>query len=62
MKIVGNNGGPTLIGYSGDWPQIFFNPTDTSMVAKSPRIGVGSGSDSQDSVTFLYKYCFPNLH
>jgi len=59
--IVGNHGGPTLLGFSGEWPQVFFNPTDTSMVTKSPRIGVCSGFDSQGSVTLFHKYCFPNL-
>ena len=32
------------------------------MVATSPRIGVGLGSDSQGSVTLFHKYCFPNLY
>ena len=32
------------------------------MVAGPPRIGVGPGFDSQGSVTFFHKYCFPNLH
>ena len=32
------------------------------MVAKSPRIGVGPGFDSQGSVTLFHKYCFPNLY
>ena len=40
----------------------FFKPTDTIMVATSPRIGVGLGSDSQGSVTLFHKYCFPNLY
>ena len=40
----------------------FFNPTDAIRVAGSPRIGVGPGFDSQGSVTFFHKYCFPNLH
>ena len=37
----------------------FFKPTDTIVVANSPRIGVGPGSDSQGCVTFFHKYCFP---
>ena len=41
---------------------IFFNPTDAIRVAGSPRIGVGPGFDSQGSVTFFHKYCFPNLY
>ena len=41
---------------------IFFNPTDATRVAGSPRIGVGPGFDSQGSVNFFNKYCFPNLH
>ena len=61
--IVDNHGKPTLLGYSGEWPHvIFFNPTDATRVAKSPRLGVGPGFDSQGSVTFFHKYCFPNLH
>ena len=32
------------------------------MVAGPPRIGVVPGFDSQASVTFFQKYCFPNLH
>ena len=40
----------------------FFNPTDATRVAGSPRIGVGPGFDSQGSVTFFNKYCFPNLY
>ena len=40
----------------------FFNPTDATRVAGSPRIGVGPGFDSQGSVNFFSKYCFPNLH
>ena len=40
----------------------FFNPTDAIMVTGPPRIGVGPGFDSQGSVTFFYKYCFPNLY
>ena len=40
----------------------FFKPTDTIMVANSPRIGVGPGFDSQGCVTFFHKYCFPNLY
>ena len=32
------------------------------MVAGPPRIGEGTGFDSQGSVTFFYKYCFPNLY
>ena len=45
-----------------EWSILYFNPTDTSMVTKSPRIGVGLGFDSKGSVTFFHKYCFPNLH
>ena len=37
-------------------------PTDAIRVAVSPRIGVGPGFDSQGSVNFFTKYCFPNLH
>ena len=40
----------------------FFKPTDATRVAGSPQIGVGPGFDSQGSVTFFHKYCFPNLH
>ena len=40
----------------------FFKPTDAIRVAVSPRIGVGPGFDSQGSVNFFTKYCFPNLH
>ena len=40
----------------------FFNPTDATRVAGTPRIGVGPGFDSQGSVNFFNKYCFPNLH
>ena len=40
----------------------FFNRTDATRVAGSPRIGVGPGFDSQGSVTFFNKYCFPNLY
>ena len=32
------------------------------MGAGPPRIGVGPGFDSQGSVTFFHKYCFPNLY
>ena len=59
--IVDNHGKPTLLGYSGEWPHVF-NPTDATRVAGSPRIGVGPGFDSQGSVNFFHKYCFPNLH
>ena len=38
----------------------FFNPTDATRVASSPRLGVGPGFDSQGSVNFFNKYCFPN--
>ena len=31
-------------------------------VAETPRLGVGPGFDSQGSVNFFSKYCFPNLH
>ena len=37
--IVDNHGGPTLLGFSGEWPQVFFNPTDARRVAAPPRIG-----------------------
>ena len=37
-------------------------PTDAVRVARPPRIGVSPGFDSQDSVNFFTKYCFPNLH
>ena len=40
----------------------FFKPIDTIMVAKSPRIGVSPGSDSQGSVPLFHKYCSPNLY
>ena len=60
--IVGNHGWPTLLGFSGEWPQVFFKPTDAIRVAVSPRIGVGPGFDSQGTVNFFTKYCFPNLH
>ena len=39
-----------------------FNLTYTIRVTKSPQIGVGSGLDSQGSVTLRHKYCFPNFH
>ena len=42
--------------------KFFFKPTDAIRVAVSPRIGVGPGFDSQGSVNFFTKYCFPNLH
>ena len=48
--------------YTGEWPQVLFVPTDAIRVAASPRIGVGPGFDSQGSVHFFTKYCFPNLH
>ena len=32
------------------------------MVASSPRLGVGPGFDSQGSVNFFNKYCYPDLH
>ena len=57
--IVGNHGGPTLLGFSGEWPQVFFNPTDAIRVAASPRIGVGPGFDSQGSVNFFPNTAFP---
>ena len=44
-----------------EWSILYFNPTDTSIVTTSPCIGVGPGFDSQGSVTFFHKYCFPNL-
>ena len=44
------------------YPHVFFKPTDTIMVAKSPRTGVGPGFDSQGSVPLFHKYCFPNLY
>jgi hypothetical protein len=59
--IVDNHGKPTLLGYSGEWPQVFFNPTDTIMVANSPRIGVGPGFDSQGCVTFLSQILLSQL-
>ena len=37
-------------------------PTDAVRVARPPRIGVSPGFDSQDSVNFFIKYCFPNLY
>ena len=40
----------------------FLTQMYTRMVARPPRIGVGPGFDSQGSVTFFHKYCFPNLH
>ena len=40
----------------------FFNPTDAIVVTGPPRIGVGPGFDSQGSVIFFNKYCFPNLY
>ena len=43
-------------------PKKIFNPTDATRVARSPRLGVGPGFDSQGSVTFFNKYCFPNLY
>ena len=51
--IVDNHGGPTLLGFSGEWPQVFFNPTDARRVAAPPRIGVGLGFDSQGGVNFF---------
>ena len=39
-----------------------FNPTDATRVAGSPRLGVGPRFDSQGSVIFFNKYCFPNLY
>ena len=55
--IVDNHGKPTLLGYSGEWPHVnfFFNPTDATRVARSPRLGVGPGFDSQGSVIFFLK-------
>ena len=59
--IVGNHGGPTLLGFSGEWPQVFFNPTDAIRVAVSPRIGVGPGFDSQVCVNFFTKFLLSQL-
>ena len=42
--------------------RIFLTQLYTIRVAGSPRIGVGPGFDSQGSVTFFHKYCFPNLY
>ena len=39
----------------------FLTQMYTRMVARPPRIGVGTGFDSQGSVTLFHKYCFPNL-
>ena len=39
----------------------FFKPTDTIMVANSPRIGVGLGFDSQGCVTFLSQILLSQL-
>ena len=47
---------------SSKYPNIYFNPTDAIMVTGPPRIGVGLGFDSQGSVSFLDKYCFPNFY
>ena len=41
---------------------MMIKPTDAIRVAVSPRNGVGPGFDSQGSVNFFTKYCFPNLH
>ena len=39
----------------------FFNPTDTTRVANSPRLGVGPGFDSQGCVTFLSQILLSQL-
>ena len=57
--IMGNHGGPTLLGFCGEWPKVFFNPTDAWMVARPPRIGVGSGFDSQVVWISLPNTAFP---
>ena len=57
--IVGNHGGPTLLGFSGEWPQVFFNPTDAIRVAVSPRIGVGLGSIPRVVYISLPNTAFP---
>ena len=59
--IVDNHGKPTLLGYSGEWPQVFLNQQTLYGVAKTPRIGEGAGFDSQDSVTFILQILLSQL-
>ena len=47
--IVGNHKGPSFTWLYWQMATSFFNPTDTSMVTKTPWIGEGPGFDSQGS-------------
>ena len=60
--IVGNHGGPTLLGFSGEWPQVFLTQQTLEGLPHLPGLENGPGFDSQGSVNFFTKYCFPNLH
>ena len=60
--IVGNHGGPTLLGLSGKWPQVFLTQQTLEGLPHLPGLENGPGFDSQGSVNFFTKYCFPNLH
>ena len=50
-----------ILGFSGEWPQVFFNPTLEGL-PHLPGLENGPGFDSQGSVNLITKYCFPNLH
>jgi hypothetical protein len=60
--IVDNHGGPTLLGFSGEWPQVFLTQQTLEGLLHLPGLENGPGFDSQGSVNFFTKYCFPNLH
>ena len=60
--IVDNDGKPTLLGYSGEWPQVFLTQQTLEGLPHLPGLENGPGFDSQGSVNFFTKYCFPNLH
>ena len=47
---------------SGEWPQVFLTQQTLEGLPHLPGLENGPGFDSQGSVNFFIKYCFPNLH
>ena len=52
----------TLLGFNGEWPQVFLTQQTLEGLPHLPGLENGPGFDSQGSVNFFTKYCFPNLH
>ena len=48
--------------FAFEWPQVFLTEQTLEGLPHLPGLENGPGFDSQGSVNFFTKYCFPNLH